>query len=302
MPVDGRVRVCRPGAAMVKHFMLAAVLLMPLVLASCGDDEPAPAPASWAPLHYDYLTKLRLNVGSIDVQDHSAPQGDNDVAAQSPTPPAAALAQMARDRLFAAGLTGHADFVIDQASIIRGDGGVLNGLLAVHLDLYDASGARVGYAEARVARQHIPGSDPENLRNVLYDMTRQMMDAMNVELEYQLKRSLRAYLVTGDVVPAAVTATPLGPSTPGAAPPAAPPVPGVDLSPGAPAPDQGNALPSPTPMPAPTPAPPQMAAPQPMPAPPQDMPPGQDAPPPEQMSPPPGYLQLPPGAVPQEYQ
>jgi hypothetical protein len=264
----------------VSRWLLSLALLAPLALASCGDDEPAPAPETWAPLHYDYLTKLRLNVGSIDVQDHSTPQGDGDVAAQSPTPPAQALAQMARDRLFAAGLTGHADFVIDQASIIRDSNGALTGTLAVHLDVFDASGNRVGFAQAQVSRQHVPGSDPENLRNVLYDMTRQMMDAMNVELEFQLKRSLRSLLVTGDAVPAAVTATPLQPAAPAPAAPQST-IPGVDLGP--PPTDQG--------------APPQNALP---PAePPQ---PDQSAPPPEQMSPPPGYLQLPPAAAQPQYQ
>ncbi len=257
------------------RWLLTLALLTPLALAACGDDEPASAPETWAPLHYEYLNKLRLNTGSIDVQDHSAPLGDSDVAAQSPTPPAQALAQMARDRLFAAGLTGHADFVIDQASIVRDSNGALNGTLAVHLELFDASGQRAGFAQAQVSRQHVPGSDPENLRNVLYDMTRQMMDSMNVELEFQLRQSLRSYLVTSDAVPAAVTATPLQPATP---PPASPQqtIPGVDLAPA-----------------------PQAAEPA---SPPAALPPSdQSPPPPDQMSPPPGYLQLPP-ATPQPYQ
>ena len=253
------------------RWKLTLALLIPLALASCGDDEPAPAPETWAPLHYDYLNKLRLNVGSIDVQDHSAPQGDNDVAAQSPTPPAQALAQMARDRLFAAGLTGHADFIIDQASIVRGAGDALNGTLAIHLDVFDTAGNRIGFAQAQVSRQHIPGSDPENLRNVLYDMTRQMMDSMNVEIEFQLRQSLRGLMVTGDAVPSAVTATPLQPATPAPATPQST-IPGVDLAP----PPPPNTLPPAEPPP-----------------------PDESSPPPEQMSPPPGYLQLPPAAPPQ---
>jgi hypothetical protein len=264
------------------RWLLTLALLTPLALAACGDDEPAPAPETWAPLHYDYLNKLRLNVGSVDVQDHSAPQGDSDVAAQSPTPPAQALAQMARDRLFAAGLTGHADFIIDQASITRDSNGTLTGTLSAHLDVFDTAGNRIGYAQAQVSRQHIPGSDPENLRNVLYDMTRQMMDSMNVEIEYQLKKSLRGILVTGDAVPAAVTATPLQPASPAPAPPQST-IPGVDLGPPQEAPGQ---------------AAPVMPAPQPALPPGEPSPPDETAPPPEQMSPPPGYLQL-PAATPQ---
>jgi hypothetical protein len=91
-------------------------------------------------------------------------------------------------------------------------------------------------------------------------MTRKMADAMNVELEYQLKRSMGDFLAPASVVPPPVTAAPL---TPGGAPPNpapgfAPPLPPV----GAPPASEGPA----------------------------------DAPPETpQMSPPPGFLQVPPG-------
>ena len=239
---------------------LVGVLVLPLAIGGCGGDEPPPA--SFAPLHYEYLRQLRLNVGSIDVQDHSTPAGDGDVSSQAPTPPAQALVQMAHDRLFPAGLTGQAVFVIDQASIVRGSDGALNGQLAVHLDVLTADGARAGYAEARVARQHVPGSEEEELRSVLYDMTKQMMSDMNVELEFQIRRSMSNWLVSGNVVPAPVTAAPL--QAPAPPPNSEPAIPGVDLSP----------APGPSPEPAP------------------------DQVPPQQMSPPPGFLQLPPGAPP----
>ena len=248
-----------------RSLLLMAAFVLPLTLAACGDDEPAPAPESWAPLHYEYLTKLRLNVGSIEVQDHSAPQGDNDVSAQSPVPPAQATAQLARDRLFAAGLTGTAVFVIDQANILRNGDGVLTGSVAVHIDIVGPNGA-TARAEMHVGRQHTPGSDPENLRNVLYSMTRGMMDDLNVELEYQVRHSMGAYLVTGDALPAKVETAPL--LTPGATTvaPLPPPPSGMELPPATPAPEQV---------------------------------PGEDGAPPPEMSPPPGFLQAPPGSQPQ---
>ncbi len=234
---------------------LAAAVLLPLALAACGEDTPPPAPQSFAPLHYDYLPKLRLNVGQVSVQDHSLPVGPH-------------------DRLFAAGTEGVANFVIDQASIVRGPGGALDGQLAVHLDLVTAGGARAGYAEARIARQHVPGSDPEDQSANLYELTRQMMDGMNVELEYQMRRSLRAFMLSGAAVPAPVTAQPLG--TPGA-----PPIPADVAVPPPPAlpPAVPEGMRAPTPLdgyqdPAEPPPPPS----------------------PPQMSPPPGYLQPPPGA------
>lgn len=253
---------------------LAFSIMLALGIAGCGGDE-APPPASFPALHYDYLTKLRLNVGSIDIQDHSVPLGPDDVSAQSPVTPAQALLQIGHDRLFAAGLLGRAQFVIDQASIVRGAAGGLYGQMAVHLEVMTAGGQRAGYAEARVARQHQPGSDPENLQTVLYDMTKQMADAMNVELEYQIKRSMGDFLDTASSVPAAVTAAPLGPTDV----PSPPSVPSQPLAPPAPQSPGLNEL-TPGDL---TPGAPDGAAPQ------------ADQAPPPQMSPPPGYLQLPQG-------
>ncbi len=196
-----------------------------LALTACGGDEAPPA-ENYTPLHYEYLRVLRLNVASIDVIDHSAAPGPGDVTAQDPVSPDQVFSQMARDRLFAAGTTGRAVFTVEAANIAQGDGGALNGVLAGHLAVFNDAGTQMAYAEARVSRQHVPGSEPENLRNNLYDMTRQMMDDMNVELEYQIRRSMRSWLVSNTAVPAPVIAVPLAPATPAAPPPeqAAPPV------------------------------------------------------------------------------
>jgi hypothetical protein len=245
---------------------LAAALLV-LTLSGCGDDEPPPPP-SFPPLHYEYLKKLRLNVGEIDIEDQSHPLGNNDVSAQCPVPPAQALNRMAHDRLFAAGSSGRASFVIDRASILRGPGDVLDGEMDVHIQVTDAAGTPLGLAEAHVSREHVPGSDAENGQVVLYDMTRQMMDQMNVELEFQLKRSLRPWMVENTAIPAPVTVQTLPPAAPVPAQPAPfnfgqPPITGPQGSPPTLPP---GALPEPEP----------------------------DQAPPQQMSPPPGYLQPPP--------
>ena len=241
-----------------------ALLLLPL--AGCADDTPPPPPQSFAPLHYEYLPKLRLNVGSVVVADHSLPVSPQDVASSSPVVPAQALQQMARDRLFAVGNSGTATFTIDQASIVRAPSGALDGQLAVHLDLAAAGGTRTGFAEARVARQHVPGSDPEDGSVNLYTLTRQMMDALNVELEYQVRQSLKPFVVEGAGAPAPVAAEPLAvPGTP-------PPVPAPPALPPASPDAQPNAAVDGFQDPA-------------------ELPPAQ----PQQMSPPPGFLQPPPG-------
>ena len=161
-----------------------AALLLPWAAAACGGDAPSRA---MPPLRYDYLAPLRLNVATVDVGDAPPP---SPVEAQSPAPAGATLRQMALDRLVAGGSSGRAVFVIDAAQVDR-SAGSLNGLMAVHLDILTTDGARAGFAEARVSRSSTTGGD---LRGALYDLTRQMMDDMNIELEFEIRRSLRDWL------------------------------------------------------------------------------------------------------------
>ncbi len=177
-----------------------SVLLLPFVAAACGDDEEAQQ--TYTLPGYSFLTPIRLNVAGIEVDDRSPPAGGGSLDAAAPVRPVDALKQMANDRLVAAGTAGRAVFVIDQASLTRAGGG-LDGLLAVHLDVFAGDGGeRVGYAEARVARRRTSTDTDENTRGVLYDFTLQMMNDMNVEFEFQVKRSLKDWLqATAGIAP-----------------------------------------------------------------------------------------------------
>jgi hypothetical protein len=190
-----------------------SALLLPLLLAACGSE-----PVSYAPLRYDYLPQIRLNVAQVEVRQDFVPLGVSpDVTPLDPVQPVDVLRQMAQDRLKPFGAAGAAVAVIQNASLIRA-GDTITGTLAMRLDIYASDNKRVGYAEARVSRQHVGHVD--DIHQTLYDMTKQMMDAMNVELEYQIKRSLRDWIVPETGGPAAVQQQPL--LSPGAAPP--PPV------------------------------------------------------------------------------
>ena len=171
-------------------------LLLPLAGTACGEDV---SPGAMPPLRFDYLAPLRLNVAAVDVGEAPPP---SPIEAQSPAPAGMALRQMALDRLTADGSSGRAVFVIDGAQISRSAGG-LSGVMAVHLDILATDGARVGFAEARVSRA---ATARGNLRRALYDLTRQMMDDMNVEFEFEVRRSLREWLqdVTAAPAPAPV--------------------------------------------------------------------------------------------------
>jgi hypothetical protein len=194
-----------------------------LLLASCTRSAPEPV---YAPPNYSYLRPLRLNVGSIQVQDDWMP-GPEDVGALSPVPPLAALERMAHDRLIPAGDRGSALFKIEDAAIVR-VGDTLNGDFIVRLDIIRPNGTPAGYAEARVTRAALL-PDEDQLRPTLYLMVTQMMADMNVELEYQVKRTLARWLMTaappGAAVRPPVEQQPLPP--PGAPALTPPPVSGL---------------------------------------------------------------------------
>jgi hypothetical protein len=294
-----RVRAVLPPVALLS-------LVLPLALAGCGGGE-APPPQVFPALNYAYLTPLRLNVATLDVEDHTAALSPNDLSAQAPTPPAAALTQMAHDRLVPSGNSGRAVFVITEAAITQ-DGAALNGRMAVHLDVVNAQDMRVAYAEARVSRQAtVP--EGQTQRAALYALTRQMMNDMNVEFEYQARRSLGRWLLPSGMAPAPVQAQPLPGSPvpapvapPAAAAPAAPAAPNVapggpvSLAPAVPpTPGTPGTVPGAAPGPALGAAPGAPAGTTPRAAPSGATPSGGA---PVMMSPPPGYLTPPPSARP----
>ena len=174
-------------------FPAAAVSLL---LFGCA--EPAP-PQVFPPLTYGYLTKLKLDVGNIEVDNAwtpaPVPNGEH-VEAQSPVQPVEALRRMVQDRLIPGGNGGSAVVTIDDASLVR----VTNrfeATFAMHMDIHNADGTRSGYAEAKVARTRtISDYAPPAIRQALYDLVKATMDDMNVEFEYQVRHSLRDWLQT----------------------------------------------------------------------------------------------------------
>ncbi len=224
---------------------LLALVLGPLLLAAC--DTSPPAPTEFPPLTFDYLSKLRLSVATIDVTNEAATQGgggDPDLAALAPVAPADALTRMEQDRLLAFGTSGHAVFVIEQASLARVPGG-FGGTMRVRLDVSTSDGTKSGFAEAQVSRTYSTADTSDaGTKAALYDLVKLMMADMNVEFEYQVKHKLRDYLQLDGAAPAP------------------PPVESQDLNTGAPVPAP-DAAPAPAPDAAPAPTPPQTLAPPP---------------------------------------
>jgi len=189
-------------------------LLLPLLLAACGGGQ-----SDYPPLHYSYLTPLRLNVATIEIQQHFVPSNvPPDVSQLDPVQPVQALRNMAEDRLQAFGSSGRAVFVIQNASLTR-QGDTVYGDFDVEVDIYTANNVRTAYAEARVSATHTGDADDPA---TLYGMTKDMMNRMNVEIEYQMRRSLGAWLLPEGVVQPPVQQQPLMPAAPAAPPPPTP--------------------------------------------------------------------------------
>ena len=169
--------------------ILAATLLL---LASC---VPPPPPV-FEKLAFGYLTKIKLDVGSIETDDSWTPRGSlRQVGFLAPTPPVAALRSMAEDRLIPGGTGGHAVFVIDDASVVLFRSR-FEGSFAVHLDLFDAEDKPVGTATATVrgARMATDDTDADAVRRDLDALVRKMMADMNIEFEFQVRSTLKERL------------------------------------------------------------------------------------------------------------
>jgi hypothetical protein len=249
--------------------LLGACLSAPFLLAGCSSDEGVPQ--TFPPLRYTYLAPISLNVASIQTEVAYAPTDDGtSLDAMSPEAPIQAVQQMVQDRLVAAGASGTATVTINTASINRVNDTAV-GNVSVQVAVISADGRRSAYTQASVTRTRVLPDDTSDdaLRAFLYQMTSELVNAENVELEYQLRQHLAGWLVGGTspivggpAAPAPVEAQPLsGPGAPESGAPAS----------GAPAMGAPMPLGAPTPLGAPAPA--SMSVPPSAPAAPAAMPP-----------------------------
>jgi hypothetical protein len=197
-----------------RHLTRRFVLLLPLAIAACGgadDDE-----LGFAPLRFNDLPPIQLQVASIAIEQRFIPAGvAPDVSYRDPAPPIEALKAMANDRLQAFGTANKAIFAILDASLTR-DNDVVTGSFAVSLTILDDNGTQLGFAEARVQSRHTGRIN--DIRPVLYDMTKALMSDMNIEFEYQIRHHLKDWLTNGAAPAAPVEQAPLDGSDAPAAP------------------------------------------------------------------------------------
>jgi hypothetical protein len=137
---------------------------------------------------------------------------------------------MLNQRMQPSGQPGTGTITVQVASITEGNGS-LNGEMTVDVNLTSADGRSTGFAEASVsASQPDPGGDPDSngMRSALYNLTKQLMTDINVQLPYQITHNISSWVAWTTPQAAAVSgasgtgagliqATPLG--APGSAAP-----------------------------------------------------------------------------------
>lgn len=201
-----------------------AVTLLLLGLAGCAGSPP---PQPYPRLSWSYLTKLRLDVAQLVIDDSWVPSGEaRHVEYLAPEQPVTALRQMALDRLEMDGTAGTADFVVDDASIIKVHDHY-DAHFAVHLTLRDANGKPLGEVKAEVkdSRTFISES-PEAQRQDLYALVKKTMSDMNVEFEYEMRKHLGKFLLAEKpLAPPPPTVQSQGLGKPGSPLPSFPPTP-----------------------------------------------------------------------------
>jgi hypothetical protein len=180
-----------------RHLLLGACFGLPLALAGCGG--PPAAPQIFAPLHYSYLAPISLNVGTIVTQVNYVPAMDgSSIDGMSPEAPLDAVRAMIQDRMVAAGSGGTATVQVNDASLRR-VGDTVVATVSIHLTVQSADGHRTGYTDASVTRTRTTPDDSsmEAMRAFLYAMVQDLMNAENVQLEYQIRQNLGGWLVGG---------------------------------------------------------------------------------------------------------
>ncbi len=232
---------------MILLFRIAAVAAV-LAVAACSSSPPPAPPVVYKPLNYSYLPPITLKVATVNVQNNYVPDpGAATLIGEDPEPPATALLAVATQRLVANGTPGTANFTIENASIEESNGN-LTGTLSARLDVISADGRRNGFTEASVSHTETapdPDAAPADMQAALYGMTKQLMDEMNVQMQYQIQRNLSDWVVYAPNAAApplnstgngAIIATPLpGSAVTQGAPPAAP-APAAPAQPNAPLP------------------------------------------------------------------
>jgi hypothetical protein len=189
-------------------FLFAAGVALAL-LAGC---ETPPPPSGFPQLSYAHLPPIKLNVAEIKIVSEYRSTGvAPNVEHLFPVKPQVAAERWSRERLKPVGRSGMARVTIRRASVVEvplarstGVRGMLttdqaeryDGVIEIAIAIIDANGRQLGAVVSRAQRSK---SVPENIsvydrEKTWFDMVEAMMNDINVSLETQIKKHLRASL------------------------------------------------------------------------------------------------------------
>lgn len=174
---------------------------------------PAPVSLNYPPLSYSGRTPITLDVVSIHVEDEYQPplQAPN-VDHLAPITPLSALHQWVDDRLRAGGTQHMLQFIIKEASVkeeklpltqgVKGaftkeQASRFTGNIAIELRVYGGERA-ISLAQTEIfttRSQTLPeGASAAQRDQLLYDLTKRMMDDVNAELEKNIQQYFSNYI------------------------------------------------------------------------------------------------------------
>jgi hypothetical protein len=167
------------------------LLLLPVLAAACAGKDPVPVPPG--PIGYRHLIPLPLNVASIEIAETVPLPPPGDIGARLSPTPAEAVRIMGRDRLVLVGTEGKGVFTVTIASLVQGRE-ALSCLIGCRLEVLSPMGSRLGVVEAQ-SRRGVNGPDATRPR-ADEALLRRTLDDLNVEFEFQVRRSLKDWLST----------------------------------------------------------------------------------------------------------
>lgn len=206
---DAATRPTTPGSL---PMTLNRRLLWPLVLLALAACASPPPPPEFRPISFAARGMLALDVAAIDVERrYRPPLAEPNVEHGFPITPVAALEAWPRERLRAAGSSGTARFVIEEASVVREalpKAGGLKGLVTteqearysalfkVALKVAGADG-RSGEVrtEARRARSLPEGVTLNERDRFFYELTRDTLAELDTALEQNIREHLADFLL-----------------------------------------------------------------------------------------------------------
>jgi hypothetical protein len=193
------------------HFVRFVVLAL-LALFAVSACEMPPQKQTFPALTYAHKGPIVFNVGSVDVVSrYISPMKAPNVEFLAPVPPNQALMQWGRDRLRADGGPGLVRFAVTDAKIVDVplpiEGGIRGSLtrqqsdrfvatLAAEVTVLDAQGVQRGFARANAERSRTisEGTPPAERDKVLFELTEQVMNDMDANLEQAIRLHLSRFI------------------------------------------------------------------------------------------------------------